>query len=136
MAITEYVLPSGARPRRIAITPDDVIWYTDYDRGFLGRLDPKTRQVKEFKSPGGADARPYGITTGRDGSLWYSESGVDPNTVVRFDPKTESMQKWDIPSGGGVVRNMVTAPDGTLWLACSGVNKIARVTIKETAGTK
>ena len=136
MAITEYVLPSGARPRRIAITPDDVIWYTDYGRGFLGRLDPKTKQVKEFKSPGGDDSRPYGITTGRDGSLWYSESGVEPNTVVQFDPKTERMQTWNIPSGGGVVRNMVAAPDGTLWLACSGVNKIARVTIKEAAATR
>ena len=133
LAITEYILPAGARPRRIAITSDDVIWYTDYERGFLGRLDAKTKQVKEFKSPGGDGARPYGITTGRDGALWYSESGVSPNTVVRFDPKTGSMQSWRIPSGGGTVRNMVTAPDGSLWLACSGVNKLAHVIVKEGA---
>jgi streptogramin lyase len=52
---------------------------------------------------------------------------------VRFDPKTQTMQNWPIPSGGGVVRHMVAAPDGTVWLACSGVNKIARVTMKEAA---
>ena len=28
---------ADARPRRIAITQDDVIWYTDYARGYLGR---------------------------------------------------------------------------------------------------
>ena len=31
MAIKEYPLPNtGSRPRRIAITSDDVIWYADY----------------------------------------------------------------------------------------------------------
>ena len=75
-------------------------------------------------------------TAGRDGALWYSESGVSPNTVVRFDPQAGSMQLWKIPSGGGTVRNMVAAPDGSLWLACSGVNKLAHVMMKEVAGTK
>jgi len=44
---------------------------------------------------------------------------------VRFDPKTGEFQKWNIPSGGGVVRNMVATSDGRLYLACSGVNKVA-----------
>jgi virginiamycin B lyase len=50
--------------------------------------------------------------------------------VVRFDPATEKFQTWTIPSGGGVVRNMVHTPEGNLWLACSGVNGIAEVIIK------
>ncbi|MBI2833181.1 MAG: lyase [Acidobacteria bacterium] len=133
LEITEYGLPDGARPRRIAIDANDLVYYTDYARGFLGRLDPATRQVKEFASPGGPISRPYGITPRADGTIWYSESGVEPNTLVRFDPKTESFQKWTIPSGGGVVRHMVTAPNGDLWLACSGVNKIARARIVATS---
>jgi len=37
LAIREYKLPDpGARPRRIAITSDDIVWYTDYARGYLG----------------------------------------------------------------------------------------------------
>jgi virginiamycin B lyase len=54
---------------------------------------------------------------------------VKPNTLVRFDPKTEKFQTWVIPSGGGVVRNMMATKDGNLVLAESGVNKIALVTI-------
>jgi len=61
--------------------------------------------------------------------VWYSESGVKPNTVVKFNPKTKSFQKWPIPSGGGVVRNMVATSDGKLYLACSGVNKVAIVEV-------
>jgi virginiamycin B lyase len=44
---------------------------------------------------------------------------------VAFDPKAKTFEKWAIPSGGGVVRNMVATPDGRLYLACSGVNKVA-----------
>ena len=61
---------------------------------------------------------------------WYSEAGVQPNTLVRFDPKTEQFQTWTIPSGGGVVRNMDAARDGSLALACSGVNGLALVQVK------
>jgi virginiamycin B lyase len=60
--------------------------------------------------------------------VWYSESGVNPNTLVRFDPKTKSFAKTTIPSGGGVVRNMTATKDGKIYLACSGVNRVAVVT--------
>jgi virginiamycin B lyase len=127
--IREYALPDGARPRRIANNPDHSIYYSDFARGYIGRLDPKSGKVEEWASPGGARSQPYGIASTSDGLVWYSESGVKPNTLVTFDPKTRSFQKWTIPSGGGVVRNMVATPDGKLYLACSGVNKTAIATV-------
>ena len=131
LEIHEYLLPhADSRPRRVAITPDDVLWYSDYSRGYLGRFDPQTGKVTEWPSPGGPRSQPYGITAVGD-ILWYSESNTKPNTVVRFDPKSEKFQTWIIPSGGGVVRNMVHTPDGNLWLACSGVNGIAFVRVKK-----
>jgi len=51
----------------------------------------------EWPSPGGPKSRPYAITI-MDGIVWYSESGVRPNTLVRFDPKTEKFQTWVIPA--------------------------------------
>ena len=115
------------------MTADDIVYYTDYARGYIGRLNLATGKVDEFKSPGGEKSRPYGITATADGAIWYSESGVEPNTIVRFDPKKSSFDSWPIPSGGGVVRHMVTAPNGDLWIACSGVDKIGRVKITRAA---
>ena len=129
MEITEYTLPAGSQPRRLAITPNDVIYYSDYARGCLGRFDTETSKQEEWASPGGPESKPYGITTTPDGVVWYSESGVRPNTIVRFDPKMRSFASWPIPSGGGVVRNMVATPKGDLYIACSGVNKVAIVKI-------
>ena len=126
----EYTLPNpAARPRRIAKTSDDVIWYTDYARGYLGRLDPVTRAVTEWPSPGGPNSQPYAIAVIRD-VIWYTESGVKPNTIVRFDPVTHRFQTWPIPSGGGVVRNMSPTRSGDLAIACSGVNRVGLVEIR------
>jgi virginiamycin B lyase len=133
MAITEHPLPDqAARPRRIAITPDDVLWYTDYARGYLGRLDPRTGAVREWPSPGGRESQPYGITAVGN-IIWYSESNVRPNTLVRFDTRTEKFQTWVIPSGGGVVRNMMATSSGNLVLACSGVNRVALVEVRNSS---
>ena len=129
MQVKEYPLPdAGARPRRIAISPDDMIWYADFARGFLGRLDPTTG-VKEWQSPSGPKSQPYGIVFTK-GALWYNESGAKPNTIVRFDPKTEKFQSWAIPGGGDIVRNMDVLPDGNPILANSLVNQVGLVTIK------
>lgn len=134
MTIKEYLLPDEkARPRRIAMGTDDTVYYTDYARGYLGRLDPKTGKVEEFLSPGGANSRPYAIAVTPDGVVWYCETGVaEKNMLVRFDPATKQMQTWAIPGGGGTVRHMVVGRANELWLAESGVGKVARVTIKST----
>ena len=130
MEITEVVLPNpGTRPRRIAIDGNDVIWISDYSRGFLGMYDTKTGKTKEWASPGGPHSQPYGITT-LNGVVWYDEGNTKPNALVRFDPKTEKFQTFAIPSGGGVVRNMMPTKDGKgLVMAESGVNRVAVVAI-------
>jgi virginiamycin B lyase len=131
MALKEYTLPAaGARPRRIDVAKDGLVYYTDYARGFLGRIDLKDGKVEEWVSPGGARSQPYGIAIRPDGSVWYVETGEEQNMLIRFDPATKAMQKWPIPGGGGVVRHMVSAPNGDLWLADSGVGKITRVVVK------
>jgi len=133
--ITEYTLPNAeTRPRRIAITPDDVLWYADYSRGYLGRFDPKTGAAKEWPSPGGPRSRPYGMIA-TNSIVWYSESGVTPNTLVRFDPATEKFQTWAIPSGGGVVRHMHATKEGNLVLALSGKNRVGLVTVNRPSGS-
>jgi virginiamycin B lyase len=95
--------------------------------------------LKEVPTP---QARPYGIIIGPDNAAYFCEfgsnkigkidpkTGVKPNTLVAFDPKTRSFQSWPLPSGGGVVRNMVATPDDKLYLACSGVNKVAIAEVK------
>ena len=112
----------------IAITSDDIVWYTDFARGYLGRLEPTTGKVAEFPSPSGPKSEPYGISAIND-VIWYSESNSTPNTVVRFDPKTSKFQTWAIPGGGNIVRNTSVTPDGDFVLANSLVNTVTLVSV-------
>ena len=92
-----YTLPSAdARPRRIAHHRRR----RDLVHGLPARL-PRPLRSEDRPVQGMAVARrqgsqPYGIATVGD-IVWYSESGVKPNTLVRFDPKTEKFQTWAIP---------------------------------------
>ena len=128
--IEEFVLPSeDARPRRIAATSDGYIWYTDFTRGRLGRLRsretatsligfrPAARNRAPMRSP--CSATTFGT--------W--RPAPSKTCSCASNRRRKSFEQWPIPSGGGVVRNMVATPAGGLALACSGVDKIALVTI-------
>jgi virginiamycin B lyase len=129
LAIKEFVLPDPkSRPRRVAITNDGMVWYSDYSRGYLGRLNPKDGSIKEWQSPSGPNSAPYGISVIKS-VIWYSESEARPNTVVRFDPKSEKFQTWAIPGGGNIVRNTDVTKEGNFVLANSLTNEVTVVRI-------
>ncbi len=136
LTVKEFVLPAeGARPRRIAATPDGIIWYVDYTRGYLGRLDPATGAVKEWANPSGARSLPYAMTSDDAGRVWFVETGVQPNRMVGFDPKTETFfSQTPIPGGGGTVRHMMfDAPSRSIWYG-SDTGQIGRATVPPGGG--
>jgi virginiamycin B lyase len=132
MQLREHMLPdAAARPRRIAITPDDMVWYVDYARGYLGRLNPGSGKVDEWPMPGGAQSRPYAMTTDDRGRLWAVETGVQPNRLVGFDPA--SSRFFSVTPIGTAARNTVRhmvwhAPTRSIWFG-TDANTIGRATI-------
>lgn len=132
MAVKEYVLPhERARGRRIAISSDDVVWYVDYTRGFLGRLDPVTGKVDELQSPGGANSLPYALTVDDKDRLWYSENVPNsPSRIMGYDARSRQfIPGIAVPSGGLTVRHMIFhKPTRSLWFG-TDANTLARVTL-------
>lgn len=86
LKLTEHRVAAGSRPRRVDATADGRIYYTDYRRSYLGRLDPKSGKLDEWALPGGGDSDPYAMAVDKRGRVWVVETGVDPNTFVGFDP--------------------------------------------------
>jgi virginiamycin B lyase len=129
LELKEYILPDPrTRIRRMGVTSDDMIWYGNWATGKLGRLNPKTGAVTEWDGPSGPQSQPYGMTV-IDDKIWYVESNTRPNNLVRFDPKTEKFQTWQIPNGGGIVRHMMPTRDGNIAMAMSGLNMVGIVEI-------
>lgn len=135
MDVTEITLPEeGTTVRRLDIDSEGKIWWVNSGLGRLGKYDPDTGEITEWGSPSGAGSHPYAIAV-FDGAIWYNESGVRPDMLVRFEPETESFQSWPIPSGpiyAGILRHMRTSIDGqSLLIHQSGTNHIARVTMTD-----
>jgi virginiamycin B lyase len=136
MAVKEHRLPDEkSRSRRLAITSDDMIWFVNSSVGRLGRLNPKTGEVKEWPSPSGPASHPYAIEV-IDDIIWYNESNTRPDALVRFDPKTETFQSWAVPSGVGIIRHMRKTPDGNLTIHQTSTNRIGLAIIGKADGTR
>ncbi len=135
MQLTEFKIPDPkTKIRRLAIADDGMIWFVNSARGRLGRLDPKSGAVKEWPSPSGPESHPYAIAV-VNGIVWYNESGVRPDMLVRFDPRSEKFQSWPIPSGSiysGILRHLDVTSDGNLLIHQSATNRIMQVTLPKS----
>jgi virginiamycin B lyase len=131
MQVRYYEVPDArSRIRRLAIDSKGMVWYGNSPMGKIGRLDPATGATQEWLSPSGPDSYPYALEVVND-VVWYNESGVRPDVLVRFDPATERFQSFPIPSGYGIIRNMWVTREGHLLIHQTSSNRIGLVRIKD-----
>jgi virginiamycin B lyase len=131
MEVRYYEVPNErSRIRRLDIDSNGLVWYGNSTMGLIGRLNPETGEIEEWPSPSGPDSHPYALAV-IDDIVWYNESGVRPDVLVRFDPATETFQSFPIPSGYGIVRNMWVTEDGNLLIHQSSSNRIGIVRIQD-----
>lgn len=129
MAIRYFDLPDDrTRTRRLDIASDGRVWYVNSSLGRIGVLDPASGETREWPSPSGPKSHPYAIAV-IDDVVWYNESGMRPDALVRFDPQTEAFQSWAIPSGVGIVRHVWVTRDGELLIHQSSSNRVGLVKI-------
>ncbi len=129
LEIKYYQVPDErTRIRRLAIDSEGIIWFVNSSMGKIGRLDPTTGAVTQWDSPSGPSSHPYAIAV-IDDVVWYNESGMRPDALVRFNPRTESFQSWAIPSGAGIIRNVWVTEDKNLLIHQSSSNRVGLVKI-------
>ena len=98
--VTEFQIPRlGATPRAVAVDPrGGYVWYTDWRANFLGRVEIKTGEIKEYPVPG-RDGRPPGFQYTR----WDSAGNLLAGQIwsgrgVLFDVKNERVAgQWQAP---------------------------------------
>jgi len=130
LAIRYYEIPNEAsRVRRLGLDSNGLVWFVNSSQGKIGRLNPSTGDITQWDSPSGSTSHPYALAV-IDDKVWYNESGMRPDALVRFNPETESFQSWAIPSGVGIVRNMWVTRDGNLLIHQSSSNRIGLVEIE------
>src|SRR5204862_7002777 len=97
----------------------------------LGRLDPKTGAVHEFPLPAAAQSSPYAMASDDRDRIWLAETGIPPNRLVGFDPKSETwISVTPISQRGGItIRHMIyRGATQSLWFG-TDANTIGRARI-------
>lgn len=129
MEIKYYPVPDErSRIRRLSLDSEGMVWFVNSTMGKLGKLNPATGEISQWDSPSGPDSHPYAIAV-IDDIVWYNESGMRPDALVRFNPRTETFQSWAIPSGVGIVRNVWVTEAGELLIHQSSSNQIGLVKV-------
>ena len=122
---TTWDLPATARPHDTRIAADGTIWFNHFNDNAIGRLDPKTGEVKEWHWPYRAKEGSFQPTGARtlmgpdEKGRWYIGNQAQSGVVV-FDPKTEQFEFHDPPGGGEMIDVSGARVDGNAWRAVAG----------------
>jgi virginiamycin B lyase len=115
------------------VAGDGKVWFVEREANKIGRLDPTTGKIDEFKTPGVDVPRRMGADW--DGNIWvgFHETGK----LVKFDQKTAQMTTYDPPTPNNGAYHVVADPKNkVLWLTEQTADKIARFDPKTETWTE
>ena len=135
---TEYDLPrETVEPHDVLVDDKGVAWYSSFGEQYLGRLDPKTGSVREFKIPEVKPGFPtglLGLRADRDGNLWLGN--MYQAQIVKFDRKAQKFTRYQLPPEQNIDAaqvNMVSPQsahvDGKVWTQNNGFAGVHRLDI-------
>jgi virginiamycin B lyase len=115
------------------VAGDGRVWFVEREANKIGRLDPATGKIDEFKTPGVDVPRRMGADW--DGNIWvgFHETGK----LVKFDQKTAQMTAYLPPTeNNGAYHVVADAKNKVLWLTEQTADKIARFDPKTETWTE
>jgi len=116
--LTQLYGPDSTLPK----SPADLPEYKDTVRPFSS--EAMNIHFVEYEMPG-PSRMPFSAYPGKEGYFWIPEFGV-ANKLGRLDPKTGVVDEYPVPNVGTAgIHSAAEAPDGTVWMAEQGSNKLA-----------
>ena len=115
------------------VAGDGRVWFAEREANKIGRLDPATGKIDEFKTPGVDVPRRMG--TDWDGNLWvgFHQTGK----LVKVDQKTGAMTFYEPPTKNNGAYIAVPDPKHkVIWLTLQTADKIARFDPKTETWTE
>ena len=118
---TEFApLTKPCQIRRLGIDQKGIVWFGIYSHGKLGKLDPATGKVVEYKIPL-AYSEPYDAWPDAEGNIWVPDDGQG-GTLMKFDPKTEKFAYYPAPQNGDMPKLAISKEGGIWYTPRSAVN--------------
>src|SRR3954451_18196654 len=115
----------GSRPHDPMAARDGSLWYSGQMANVLGRIDPKTRTIREYPLKT-ANSGPHGLVEDRAGNIWYT--GNTGALIGKLNPKTGEVTEYKMPDPEAKdPHTLVFDKAGTLWFTVQNANRIGRL---------
>src|SRR6266851_4092140 len=126
VSFKEWPVPTpGSRPHDPLATADGALWYTANAGGLIGKLEPKTGAVTEYKMPDPAVQDPHTLIFDRSGILWFTAQNA--NRVGRLDPKPGEITLLTPPTPKSRPYGMAVSSKGAVFYVAFGSNRVGSV---------
>ncbi len=100
------------------------VYMADIVGGNLARIDPKTGEVKLFKTPT-LNSGPRRLTVDQHDRVWFGEYYADK--LGMFDPKTEKFKEWTAPTPWLGPYPARADKNGEAWTSGMGADLVDRL---------
>jgi len=81
--------------------------------------------LTSFPTPTQGSGSTWGITTGPDGNLWFTETGA--SKIGMINPTTHAISEFATPTASASPEGITAGPDRNLWFTENGANKIGMI---------
>jgi virginiamycin B lyase len=120
----EYGLPTGSRPRNVAVDGTDRAWFTESGRNRIGRIDSATSIADEFVIST-TDTAPFDLAVAPDGSIWFTERNTDRiGQLVVNTPADYTVHEFSTGLTNTALSGILVESNDRIWAALSNKNKL------------
>jgi virginiamycin B lyase len=113
-------------PHGLVVATNNRVFYTGQRVNRVGRLDPASGMIQDFPVAAQAPHTPVFHM----GSIWFTAQ--TSGQYGRLNPDTGMAEIFDFSSPSTGPYGIWPAPDGALWVALFGTNKLARIAVGPT----
>jgi virginiamycin B lyase len=108
------------------VVVDGRVYFTGINEDLIGSVDPSTGEAVDYPVAAGGPHTP----AFHDGAVWFTAQGG--GQFGRLDPASGESEVFEFSAGNTGPYGIWPAPDGSLWVALFGTNRLARI---DTAAT-
>tara|TARA_R110000751_G_scaffold73956_1_gene149683 strand:- start:30769 stop:32022 length:1254 start_codon:yes stop_codon:yes gene_type:complete len=125
ISFKEWVVPTlGQRSRDPIQASDGTIWWAGQWGNLIGKINPKTGEMKEYPLPTGS--MPHSVTLDQKGNIWYT--GNKNATLGKLNPQTEEMTFYKMPDPKAKdPHTAIFDKNGTMWFTLQHSNMLGRL---------
>jgi len=125
VSFQEWTLPTpGTRPHDPLAAPDGTIWFTGHMANLLGHIDPKTGDIKEYRTSKPMSG-PHGLVMDKQGNIWFTANFKA--YIGKFEPATGKFTQYPLDPKARDPHTPLFDQKGTLWFTVQGANMVGRL---------